>query len=544
MDAAPTADRDGRRELGVTTAQSSTHFGLLLGYGAAVAVWALAAMLMSPVAGLHLGLTTLALCLALPAMARLNEQRNWPRFVGEWLTPLMLWFTFGLGSIPTFLRVERMAFYGPYEDIAVQTFGFYVFVGAVAYVLCFRLSYTAARGGTWVDSHQLARTDKVNRVSRTIPFVAALIAFDWYTRLDQIRQGVYFEWLRSLANAPGHRGANLIYHLHDTFSWILLALLVYLAVESKKGRTLFGSLIVFQLLLPALTGSRRLFLIAVAVVGFSYLYLSGQRITRKLTIVTIASVVLFFGVVSPGVEAARLLMRSEGRTLSRDPLTIPWLFLTRYLPGAMGLREEQSYERQMVMRQGVVARVGGYMAYGASVNQALIDERRPLRSWDELGTRLASIVPRVLYSSKKDVTAGADLLQYFRLGRRGMDPNGSHVVDVFSFLHAPGIVLLLGLGGAFYGLATRFLLNRFGKVGGLVVIGSMPVFLPYADSFTAYLTGMRNTLIVIVVVSLVFFGKERWRASPRTAALRSRSPGPSLGTPATPSVEPQTENTW
>ena len=71
------------------------------------------------------------------------------------------------------------------------------------------------------------------------------------------------------------------------------------------------------------------------------------------------------------------------------------------------------------------------------------------------------------------------------------------MVDVFSFLHAPGIILLLAIGGVFYGLATRLMVLRFGKLGGLIVIGSIPALLPYADSFTAYLTGMRNSIIVI-----------------------------------------------
>ncbi len=89
-----------------------------------------------------------------------------------------------------------------------------------------------------------------------------------------------------------------------------------------------------------------------------------------------------------------------------------------------------------------------------------------------------------------------------------MDPNGTHVADVFSFLHLFGIVLLLGIGGAFYGLVSRFLLLRFGKLGGLVIISCIPAFLPYADSFTAYLTRMRNIGIAVAVVCVVFVGKE------------------------------------
>jgi hypothetical protein len=94
-----------------------------------------------------------------------------------------------------------------------------------------------------------------------------------------------------------------------------------------------------------------------------------------------------------------------------------------------------------------------------------------------------------------------------------MDPNGTHVADVFSFLHVVGIVALLGIGGGFYGVVSRFLLMRFGKLGGLTIIGVLPAFLPYADSFTAYLTGMRNVALAIIVVCVVFLGKENWRST-------------------------------
>jgi hypothetical protein len=347
---------------------------LLSGYAVAAAAWLLFSMLMSPMAGLHLGLTALALFLLADPIAALNRRSDWPRFVAQWVTPLMLWLTFGLGSIPTFLRLERMAYYGRFSDAAVQTFGMYVFLGVLCYIFCFRLGYRAYTGsGSGPDPSEVARSDRTDYSTRAYPFVFVLLAFDWFVRMDQMAKGLYFTWLRQYGEGSSVRGTNLLYHLHDTFSWILLAFLVYLAVKGRGGRVVFRVLTIGQLVLVLLTGSRYLFLIGLATVGLSYLYITGRQVTRKALILILAGSALFFGALSPGVEAARLLMRREGQTLSRQPLRIPVLYLTEYLPGALGFGEERSYERELELRQGLAARVGGYMAYAASMNQALMD---------------------------------------------------------------------------------------------------------------------------------------------------------------------------
>ena len=75
----------------MTDLAARSHVNILYGYGFGVAVWLFASLGMGPVAGLHLGLTTLVLFLMASPISQRNVEGDWPRFVAQWLTPVMLW---------------------------------------------------------------------------------------------------------------------------------------------------------------------------------------------------------------------------------------------------------------------------------------------------------------------------------------------------------------------------------------------------------------------------------------------------------------------
>ena len=119
---------------------------------------------------------------------------------------------------------------------------------------------------------------------------------------------------------------------------------------------------------------------------------------------------------------------------------------------------------------------------------------------------LSLLIPRVLYPQKPSVDADARLQRHFRIGMPGYDSPGTHLVDVFSFFHIAGVVLLFLFMGMLYGFMANHLSFRYGLLGNIILIGMMPLFVPTGDAFAQVFVNVRNIALFLVVVAVVFHG--------------------------------------
>lgn len=426
-----------------------------------------------------------------------GDNPDWARWSFEFLTPFYLVFIFGLCGLITFFSTDIKRLYGvDYDGVSVLLFAIYVIVGSLCYLSLQRLSF----GG-------IKRTGEIGNIGRS-GFIVVLVGmwiFDWYVRFDQIRGGIYFAWLANFSETAqaSVRTTSLIYHLHDTVAYVFLALVTFAAMKWKNNKFLL-LLLLIQVLLLLLQGQRRVILFSLAVIVLVALSTSALKIGRKVFVRTALMLLLTFGFLGPLIQDVRIQMRFDARSLSENPGSIPVLLVTEYIPRSLGLVGDSQGGVGAVQHTTVMFRLASYMNYAATINYKYLDGSDT--NLENFGAAFSTLIPRIFWPDKISIDANDMVYSAFGFGRMGFDSAGSPVSDIFSFLHLPGIVILLSVVGVFIGLITRFLRRAFGQFGDVFSVGLMPTILPLGDSFAQYLAEMRNILVVIFLLIIVAVG--------------------------------------
>ena len=448
---------------------------------------------------LTVGITIFTGCVLAIAVWVDSRKGRWSLIVVEKSVPVILWLFFGIGAIVAMSRPEDMRYYGAYEDSTVLLMAIYAFLGAVSYMIGFRLIYKPPT--------QNKPKNEYSRVSvrLAILLVVILLFIDWYMNLKLISSGLFFNWIAKIAFDTSVRGTDILYHVQKTTTYLITPILLYLISVSrhKKLHILFYmGLIILHTILIILKGDRSDLIYAGIVFVLSSALLFHLKISIKRAIQLIVLAVLFFGILSPVIQESRFLMRLDSESMVEDPISIPILYITKYLPKAFSLEYILGNPSSSQRRFGFFGRMGSYMSYAVSMYQANLNGVS-LRPLSELKTTLQTMIPRFLYAQKSTFDADALLLRHFGIGVPGQDSNGTPLADVFSFLHIYGVIGLFAIMGVGFGFVTKHLKNNYGLIGEIIVIGLFPVLLPLGDSFVGYLADLRNVMIFIGVVMVV-----------------------------------------
>ena len=415
----------------------------------------------------------------------------WHKIVAELFPPGVIWLLFCVGGLLNLIHVDDIIEYAPLEDSTILVMSIYALVGALCYIIGFRFIYGSIEKGNASNGRQTS----ARRINLLL-FV--LLLFDWYVRLQLIRDGVYFTWVMRVAFDDALRGTNLLYHIQRTIWPIIWPLLVFRLSRSQRKR-FYGGLILIQLLIVIANGDRRDILFSGLILLFSYAAIYRIRIRIKLLLWGTIGGILLFGLLGPMIQEARFLMRNDAEILISDPAQIPIRFFTEYLPAVTNLdvilRPSQSY------RQGVLGRIGSYMNYAASINQSMISGLDPI-GWKGAMTSLNLVLPRILFPSKTVVDADAVVQAHFLIGRPGFDANGTYLADAFAYLHIIGIVLLFFLGGIGFGFISKHLVKNY-SIGPLIIIGLLPIYVPMGDSFAELFVNLRNVLLFLLLIKFI-----------------------------------------
>lgn len=426
------------------------------------------------------------------------QKGRWSQIVVEKSVPGILWLLFCVGAIVAMLRPEDMRYYGEYEDSTVLLMALYAFIGAVSYLIGFRLIYKSPTKNTRENDYSKAK------VRLALLLLVLLLSIDWYTNLKLINSGLFFDWVARKTFDLSLRGTDIMFHMQRTTLYLITPLLLYLISVSrrkKKHILMFIILIIFQTMLLILKGNRRELVYAGFIFIFSYAVIFHLKIRLRGIQWVILSVLVFL-IFSPVIQESRFLMRVDIHSVAEDPIMIPILYITEYIPKAFSqeyiLRDPDSRQRKI----GLIGRVGSYMSYAASMYQAYLDGVS-LRPVTDLKITLQTMIPRFIYPQKPSIDADASLLEHFGIGVPGSDSNGTPLADIFSFLHIYGVIGLFAIMGFGFGFVTKHLKKNYGLIGKIIIIGLFPVLVPIGDSFAEYLVDLRNVLIFIVVVAVL-----------------------------------------
>lgn len=415
----------------------------------------------------------------------------WHKVIAELFPPGIIWLLFCVGGLLNLIGVDDIIEYGPLEDLTILMMSIYALVGALCYIIGFRLIYGSFESAN-VSNERQSSAIRVNLL------LFVLLIFDWYVRLQLIRDGVYFTWVMRVAFDDSVRGTNLLYHIQRTIWPIIWSLLVFELSRSQRKR-FYGGLILIQLLIVIANGDRRDILFSGLILLFSYAMIYRIRVRIKWLLRGMIGGILLFGLLGPMIQEARFLMRNDAEILLSDPAQIPVRFFTEYLPAVANLdvilQPSQSY------RQGILGRIGSYMNYAASINQSMLSGTDPI-GWKGVMTSLNLFLPRFLFPSKTVVDADAVVQAHFLIGRPGFDANGTYLADAFAYLHIMGIVLLFFLGGLGFGFVSKYLVKNYG-IGPLIIIGLLPIYVPMGDSFAELFVNLRNVLLFLLLIKFI-----------------------------------------
>ncbi len=450
---------------------------------------------------LMVGFVTLSLLMILKQLLIFlnSSDTDWVLGSAELVVPSVLWVLFGLGGVISFFLPEVVKAFGTtYEMATVLLTALYVSIGALCYLGGFR----------WIFGHTPLQSYGRTAISQKgfRYFLGLLLAFDWYVRFDQIRGGIYFEWLTNYSDTTqaALRTTNTLYQFHNTISPIVLPLLMYaIVVFSKKWS--YGTILIAQATLVSLQGQRRDVVLVAFMILLSYFAIRRFQPNRKIVLISSISALAFFSYIGPAMQDARLMMRYDARTLVASPDRILGRYVFEYLPQTLSLGGRwESYlsnlDSQLDKNSSLAFRTGAYMSYAASIHQSMIDGRVG-PNLDHLGTAVSLIIPRIFFPNKQSVDANDLVYAHFGFGRLGDDATGSPVADIFSYLHLPGIIVLFLIIGGGFGFVARHLRHNYGQFGDMIMLGFLPSALPTGDAFGAYLAGLRNVFIFLVLMA-------------------------------------------
>lgn len=423
---------------------------------------------------------------------RISDQA-WVRLVVEFLPPLVLWILFGFGGVLAILRVEGWDIYSDYEDLTVVLTTIFMLLGSYAYLFGIRIALGHDRL-VWDKAQQ-------NVTGKARILLLVILMIDWSVRLQKNAAGVYVNWVaKSGYFSAVERGTtSALYHLQANISMISIPLLVYLSVEDRL-KWVFRFLLLVQFILIFLEGDRSELLMALVVATSSFGVTRGVRLRRRVIAWGVLASILFFGVIGPIIQVARSQMQRDVRVLVQEKSLMPITFATVYVPEAA----TTNIFNENALQGSLVTRMGAYSFYAAAIHQSMLDGKADLLV-DDLLPVLTQLVPRALYVNKGARSSNYVLQSHFKIGRVGADAHGTPVVDIFGYGYVAGIVGLMFVSGLGFGLVVKYLTKEQGLLGGLVAIGMIPVLLPMGDSFVSYLAGLRNTLILLLIIVLVDF---------------------------------------
>jgi len=419
------------------------------------------------------------------------SDQAWVRLVVEFFPPLVLWILFGFGGILAILRVDGWDMYSDYDDLTVVLTTIFMLLGSYAYLLGVRIALGRDKL-VWDKSKQ-------NIAGKARILLLVILVIDWSVRFQKNLAGVYVNWIaKSGYFSAAERGTtNALYQLQANIGMITIPLLVYLSMEDRL-KWLFRLLLVIQLTLIFLEGDRSELLMALVIATSSYGVTRGVRVRISVVAWGILATFIFFSVIGPIIQEARIQMRRDVRVLAQEKSLMTITFAAVYLPDAVGT----NIFNDNIIQDSLVKRMGAYSFYAAAIHQSMLDGKADLLVDDFLPT-VMQLVPRVLYANKGTRSSNYILQSHFKIGSVGADAHGTPVVDIFGYGYVLGIVGLMFVSGLGFGLIVKYLTKEHGLLGGLVAIGLIPVLSPMGDSFIGYLAGLRNTLILLLIIALV-----------------------------------------
>ena len=464
----------------------------------------LAACLLVSVAGL----------LLFQRAAQLAAIGQHPRIIGELFIPTVLFFEYGVFALPLLLlNVDTAAihFNVPYGQEFLLLGMMVMFAVAAAYITTFstvvRMKLRPSNLSTVVSADHSPNAVTEGIDYRVFWFFIALAAVDALVRADLMVAGQYFSWMQS--------ALRIQYGETLSSSEMLLRgsapLLISLALYFRKRRFVWLYLIGFPIVV-ALEGSRLTFILMLGAALLTWMYERGATLRLNVALVRRAVVLLlllgfFFNV---AIDARKQYRADPERAFAQ-----PVSFVVNSFAGAVNNvlagRQDRATASVDLSEAQFANRVTMWSSHFASQLYRYSTGYGPM-PLDYFLAETALVVPSALWPGKKpSVDSGNNLGTFFGFAARNntgnIDPATTVFVAMYPFFGLLGACMLAALIAIPIAIMYRWLLGRWGWLGGIIFIGLVYYFQINANSYSAIFVSLRNALILLVV--LYFFSRVR-----------------------------------
>jgi hypothetical protein len=290
------------------------------------------------------------------------------------------------------------------------------------------------------------------------------------------------------------------------FLLLLLALLAFSKIATRRDRVLFVGVLLIELGIGLISGTKSGLVLPTVSVCLGYLYARGRLPWRVLGVG-----LLVFLFLVPGIERYRELLNEPGQRVS-SPID------------ALGYGGQAA--REVWAEPNVGERVtDGYSFMVGRLNElrafTLIREMTPEPVPYEMGRNylvapLFNVVPRILWPGKPILDIGAQTARIYHRIPEGTSITRTILGDFYANFGVLGIVA----GMALFGAVTAALRRRFvtAKTVTMLFVYAVAFFvlLDHEGDFASIVAGLPRTLVFVLALAW-FVAPGDWKASRRQA---------------------------
>lgn len=438
-----------------------------------------------------------------------------PRIIGELFIPTVLFFEYGVFALPLLLlNIDTAAihFNVPYGREFLLLGMMVMFAVAAAYITTFSTVVRMKLRPSALSNSEVACPSSrgIAEVSdhRVFWFFVALGALDAFVRADLMISGQYFSWMQSALRIQYGETLSSSEMLLRGSAPLLLSLAIYFR---RHSRLVWLYLIGFPIIV-ALEGSRLTFILMLGAALLTWMYQEGLSLRLNFALVRRTLVLLlllgfFFNV---AIDARKQYRADPDRAFAQPVSFVVGSFTGAVNNVLIGQQDQASASVDLSEAQ-FANRVTMWSSHFASqlYRYSTGYDYMPL---DYFLAETALVVPSALWPGKKpSVDSGNNLGAFFGFVARNntgnIDPATTVFVAVYPFFGLLGACMLAAMIAIPIAIIYRWLLGRWGWLGGVIFIGLLYYFQVNANSYSAVFVSLRNALILLVV--LYFFSRVR-----------------------------------
>lgn len=407
-----------------------------------------------------------------------------------------------------YLSLQFFALYGIFTLPLVLGPGvtdLYYTIGATdfAYVLLMAIIGGGAAVAGYRLPGRLTPPPEIGRMPISLPFLA-IAALDMTIRMQRIASGEYFSWMRRVLWRGGNTQLSPLEMLQLGMSPILIALAIYFYSRTRSRSVLIY--IVALIALVFLEGKRTS--IALFVLSGILAFLLQRKDPRSFffdrtiplgrLVLAGALLVMSFSMV---IEM-RQYFRANFEVGRSSPASFLMQMTGDVIMANLGLADAD-YREVNVKGAQFESRSASWGLTFATAIAAHAEGQAEMLGAASFFEEMAETVPSALWIGEKPVVFSGQKMALFAEHLSGADPATSALVSIFIHFGTIGVLVMMLIVGSVIRVMTDWIMRLWGRAGQALILGATGFLSVSGNSFTSMVTGLRNFLILVIIMLIV-----------------------------------------